>query len=1424
MNNLAGGINALQANTIDLTPTVASLLRPADVPKIKTMSLGGELLTKEVLKTWAEEADLFNMYGPAECTITMACNPRLSINSNPATIGKQVGCLTWIVDPLDHDRLMPIGSVGELLIEGPLLARGYLSDSVRTASVFIEYPLWRQNYSQSGQTGRLYKTGDLVRYNSDGTLDYVGRKDMQVKINGQRVELSDIEHHVQARLLSTKVKHHIVVEAVVTPRKRTGSSNKRTLAVFLHSSTDNDNNQAANSQNLALLPLSNDLRSELMNLQISLAESLPAYMIPSIYIALSRMPINTSGKLDRNALRQLASGFSESQLTHYSLEDAAKRPPTSEMEKVMQSLWANVLSLPAESIGADDSFFRLGGDSIGAMQLVVSARAINVALTAADIFRNPKLSAIAELAVASRDLENFSINDEPDVIEPFSLLKGVNSLDDLIKDAAVQCQIVKDLIQDIYPCTPLQEALMTISTTRQQSAYVARKAFQLPLQFNIERFQKAWHIAVEMHSILRTRIIHTKYSGSLQVVLQKGIEWQVGGSTLQKHLKEDNEMPMRYGGPLLRLAIVDGDEEEGKVQKNKYFVWTAHHAVYDGWSLPLLFKQVEAIYNNSSDDATTLMFNPTPFNGFIKYLSSIDPVGSDTFWREQILSGESRAASFPELPSVTYQPHADQTEWHSMQISSSKPGALMSTIMRAAWAMVVAQYSNTDDIIFATTLSGRNAPVPGIMEMAGPTITTVPIRISLDPSQTVTGFLSAVESQAIAMIPYEHTGLQNIRRLSIEANGALDLKHLFVVQPAKTKDQADFLGFKVVPTDMAGFDTYALVLECSADDGTIEIEARYDQIVISKETIQSMLHQMEHMIRHLSSTLTNIDMKLGDVEIINPRDLKQVSEWNEARPEEFESANTCVHSIFEKNAHDQPDNIAISSWDGEFTYRELDVLATRLAHHLSSLGIRKEVMVPLCFDKSAFTIVSMLAVLKAGGAYVCLSPNHPMTRLKGILDDIDASVILVASQFNSMFQGAVPHIVTVEPQFLNNLPVLSHYICSSVRPENPAFVVFTSGSTGKPKGVIIEHRSFCTMAQAQGPSMQFDINTRVLQFAAYTFDVSNSEVWTTLVHGGRVCIPTEFERLNDLAGVINRRNINWLFLTPTVANMLDPAMVPNLKTLALGGEAIRQDLVKKWAGKTRLINSYGPSESSIWTSNAGLESGISSANIGRGLGVSTWITDPFNYHRLSPIGCIGELLLEGPILARGYVKNMSKTRAAFVNDPLWCQNGKLENKRLYRTGDLVRYNPDGTMDYVGRKDTQVKLRGQRIELGEIEHHIKISLSNTHHVAVDVILQKGQADKPLLAVFLDLNEPAQHDSEIRVLPLSAASRTELVQLQASLIEHLPSYMVPTLYITLDKMPMTMSGKLNRAKLCLLASELSEPQIAEYSLTEIGRAHV
>ena len=879
---------------------------------------------------------------------------------------------------------------------------------------------------------------------------------------------------------------------------------------------------------------------------------------------------------------------------------------------------------------------------------------------------------------------------------------------------------------------------------------------------------------------------------------------------------------MRYGGPLLRLAIVDDDDEEGKIIKKKYFVWTAHHAVYDGWSLPLLFEQVETLYNNkNNNDVATLISNPTPYNSFIKYLSTIDLVESDAFWKAQILSGESRPASFPELPSVTYQPRADQTEWHSMQISpraSSEPATLMSTIMRAAWAMVLAEFSNTDDVIFATTLSGRNAPIPGIMQIAGPTITTVPIRISLDRSQTVAGFLSAVEGQAIAMIPYEHAGLQNIRRLSIEAEGTLDLKNLFVVQPAKPKDQAEFLGLNPVPTDISGFDTYALVLECSADDGTIEVEARYDRNVISKEMIRTMLRQMEHIIRCFTSTITNADMKLGDMEIINSRDLKQVSEWNEIRLEDFEAANTCVHKIFEKNAQKQPDSIAISSWDGDFTYHELDVLATRLARHLSSLGVREEVMVPLCFDKSAFTILSMLAVLKAGGAYVCLSPSHPMTRLKGILDDIDANVILVASHFNSMFQGIIPHIVTVEKQFLNNLPASSHEIRTSVRPENPAFVVFTSGSTGKPKGVVIEHRSFCTLARAQGPSMQFDTNTHVLQFAAYTFDVSNSEVWTTLVHGGRVCVPSEFERLNDLAGVINRRNINWLFLTPTVANMLDPAAVPNLKTLALGGEAIRQDLVTKWAGKARLMNSYGPSESSIWTSNAELVPGISSVNIGRGLGVSTWITDPFNYHRLSPIGCIGELLLQGPILARGYIKDPQKTMAAFVNDPLWCQNGKSENKRFYRTGDLVKYNPDGTMDYVGRKDTQVKLRGQRIELGEIEHHIKINLSNTHQVAVDVILQKGQIDKPLLAVFLDLNEPAQHDSEAHVLPLSAASRSELVQLQASLIDHLPSYMVPSLYIILNRMPMTMSGKLYRAKLRQLASELSEPQVAEYSLTD------
>jgi amino acid adenylation domain-containing protein len=570
-------------------------------------------------------------------------------------------------------------------------------------------------------------------------------------------------------------------------------------------------------------------------------------------------------------------------------------------------------------------------------------------------------------------------------------------------------------------------------------------------------------------------------------------------------------------------------------------------------------------------------------------------------------------------------------------------------------------------------------------------------------------------------------------------------------------------------------------------------------------------------VRALENIVFNAKRTISDLDHVSPKHLQTIHDWN-VMPA---TINECVHHRFARWATRQPGAQAVCAHDGEYTYAELDDVTDRLAHHLTQLGVGPEIFVPTCFDKSAFAVIAMLSVLKAGGAAVPLDATHPASALQTRLEDADARIVLTSAVRAAKFDGLVEKVVVVDDSLLNGLPPVCGPICTSVGPQHPVFVIFTSGSTGRPKGVVLEHSAIVTSAEAHGTKIGLDENSRMLQFASYTFDNSLEEMFTTLQRGGCVCVPSEADRVNDIPGAVARLNVNIMDLTPTVASLLTPSEVPTLKRMCLGAEPLTKALIELWSQHMSVIGQYGPSEASINSSFKDFSDGRGEAtNIGKATGCVTWVVDPENRNRLMPLGCKGELLLEGPILSRGYLNDMEKTLAAFITDPEWACTSGPTGRRFYCTGDLVQYTSDGEMMYLGRKDSQVKLHGQRIELGEIEHHLKLNLVAGAKSAVELVKFNDSNGTKALVAFICL---AEDDGTVAVSEMTGSVRAAAKQVEMALANALPVYYVPSVFMPVTKMPMTTSGKLDRKVLRALAAAVPEAQLTSFRLAgKSGRA--
>ncbi|KAL8785268.1 MAG: hypothetical protein Q9213_003472 [Squamulea squamosa] len=546
-------------------------------------------------------------------------------------------------------------------------------------------------------------------------------------------------------------------------------------------------------------------------------------------------------------------------------------------------------------------------------------------------------------------------------------------------------------------------------------------------------------------------------------------------------------------------------------------------------------------------------------------------------------------------------------------------------------------------------------------------------------------------------------------------------------------------------------------------------------------------------------------------------DIQLLRCWNGTVPQ---PEPRCVHDLVQEQTRGYPDSLAVCSWDGELTYHELDSLSSQLAHRLVDIGTTAEQIVPLCFEKSQWAVVSMIAVLKAGAAFTFIDPSHPMDRMQSIIQDTDATLLLASPSVISLFASKpkpFKNIIEVTTTLVESVDISQCPPLPMVRPNDAAVVLFTSGSTGRPKGIVQEHSTAAFCAQTCARVYDIHPGCRVLQWAAYCFDMSVIDMLMTLVGGGCVCIPSEEMRLNSLAGTMRQMKVGCSVMTPSVAQIIKSAVLPDLRTLVLGGEAVSRDHLEGWSSNVRIINGYGPGEASICV--AGDASIDCPSMIGKAISSVVWITDESSHKQLAPVGTIGEILIEGPLLARGYLNDPTKTALSFIEDPPWLfQFRKRSEKpiRLYKTGDLGRYNKDGLIEYMGRKDYQIKLRGQRIEPGDIEYHINKFWPTHEAIVVDAITRHGASGTCNLAAFVGYEGAKNMDQEVGTLTTVDGVRKEklsslLDDLHERLLSVLPTYMIPTYVIPLRFLPLTTSGKLDRKLLRSIGSRLRVEQL-------------
>jgi amino acid adenylation domain-containing protein len=1326
-----------QVTNLRVVPTLLQMLLAepafAGCTSLRRVLVGGEALPVELVRrvTAVLPAEICNLYGPTEAAI-VATSFRWDGRTDGATvpIGRPMANSEALV--LDaQQRLLPAGVPGELYLGGTGLARGYLNRPELTAERFVSHPF------RPASEARLYRTGDLVRWLPDGNLEFLGRLDHQVKIRGNRIELGEI----QAAL----AQHPAVQRAVVTAFDN-GAGGKELAAYWVAGQA---------------VPSGDELRE-------FLRRTLPDSMIPSVFVALDALPLLPSGKVDYAALPRP---------THQRDEHRPYVPPRTPDEELLAEIWREVLHV--ERVGVHDSFFSLGGHSLLATQVMSRiARRLHIEFPLRELFQTPTIAELAERMA---------------VLRSQGMPCGSTPMAAISRDEPL-------------PASFAQEALWVLDRLDPGSpVYNVPLAVRLTGPLDVEALSRTLQELVARHETLRTKmalldgrliqVVEPVRAEELSIVDLQDLPPTEREAEARGRAAAEAKRPFRLEeGPLFRALLLRLAPTE------HVLVLVMHHIISDDWSMGVLFSDLVALYQAlAAGRPSPLAKLPIQYADYAacqrQQLQGENLQRLLDYWSPQLqglapleLPTDRPRSSENSSVGATIDTHLPAALTAGLKDVGRREGVTLYMTLLAALQVLLHRYSGQESFAVGSPIANRLRPE--IESLIGYFINVVVLRADLADDPTFRTLLGRVRQTSLDAFEHQELPFERlVEALNPQRQAGRHplFQVLFTFQNAPRPDLrlAD-LAFSVVPLDTQT-SKFELSFTASEQDGGLALSVEYNSGLFDADAIERLIDQFRVL---LEAIVTDADVPVSRISLVGEAERRQVLvDWNVTDRDYRDELG--VLELFERQARQTPQALALLDGVRQWTYQDLDARANQLAHHLQQLGVGPEQLVAVRLRRSAEWVSALLGIGKAGGAYLPVDPDWPAEPLQFVLEDARVEVILTEQSLVDETPASVSQVVCLDADWGAIGAAPTAPAPRQTRGDQLAYVIYTSGSTGRPKGVMIEQRALQNYVQAAIELYEISAADRVLQFASASFDAHVEEVFPCLVQGGTLILRSDemldcrrFFPLCEQQAItfLSLPTGFWHELTATLA--AERLAVPaTLRMISIGGEQASPDRVATWfrcaGSRVRLLNTYGPTEATVVATAAELGAADGLARrvpIGRPLGnVRAYVLDAGG--QPVPVGVPGELYLGGKSLARGYFQRPELTAERFVADAFAGRAGA----RMYKTGDVVRWRGDGRLEFIGRTDHQVKIRGFRIEPGEVEQVLREHPQLSE--AAVVAREKSPGDLHLVAYASP----------------RAGESPDVAQLRQYLRQRLPEFMVPSTYVSLASLPMTSSGKVDRRAL-------------------------